>query len=61
MLDLPISIAWMESYLTFANFFSNFDMSLYETDDTTVTWKDCGNAMIKSHIKVTVDKAIGTV
>lgn len=48
----------MESYLTFANFFSQFNMSLYATDSTTTTWKDCGNAMIKSHVKVTVDSLV---
>ncbi|KAJ8121678.1 hypothetical protein ONZ43_g1932 [Nemania bipapillata] len=52
---IGLNVAWMEAYLTFANFFSHFDMSLYATDPTTTTWKDCGNAMIKSHIKVTVD------
>jgi len=48
----------MESYLTFANFFTHFELSLYATDPSTVTWKDCGNAMIKSHVKVTVEKEL---
>ncbi|TGJ83733.1 hypothetical protein E0Z10_g5027 [Xylaria hypoxylon] len=55
---IGLNVAWMESYLTFANFFTHFEMSLYATDPTTVTWKDCGNAMIKSHVKVTIDKKI---
>ncbi|KAI0835728.1 cytochrome P450, partial [Hypoxylon sp. FL0890] len=55
---IGLNIAWMESYLTFANFFTQFNMSLYATDPTTTTWKDCGNAMIKSHVKVTVDSLV---
>ncbi|KAI0145605.1 cytochrome P450 [Xylariaceae sp. FL1272] len=51
---IGLNVAWMESYLTFANFFTRFDMSLFATDESTVQWKDCGNAMIKSHVKVTV-------
>ena len=48
----------MESYLTFANVFTHFNMTLFATDPTTTTWKDCGNAMIKSHVKVTVDSVV---
>ncbi|OTA98483.1 hypothetical protein M426DRAFT_109717 [Hypoxylon sp. CI-4A] len=55
---IGLNVAWMESYLTFANFFTQFDMTLYATDPTTILWKDCGNAMIKSHVKVTVDSLI---
>ncbi|KAI0206672.1 cytochrome P450 [Astrocystis sublimbata] len=58
---IGLNVAWMESYLTFANFFTSFDMTLYATDPTTTTWTDCGNAMIKEHVKVTVDKVIGSV
>jgi hypothetical protein len=46
----------MELYLCLANFFSHLDMSLYDTDEQSVQWDDCGNAMIHRHVKVTVDK-----
>ncbi|KAI0169619.1 cytochrome P450 [Hypoxylon sp. FL1284] len=55
---IGLNVAWMESYLTFANFFTQFNMSLYATDPSTTTWTDCGNAMIKSHVKVTVDSLV---
>lgn len=48
----------METYLTFSNFFSRLDMSLYETNEETVDWTDCGNAMIKQHIQVKVDSVL---
>lgn len=49
------SLAWMELYLTIANFFSRLDMTLYRTDEFTTQWKDNGNVMLKEYIKVTVD------
>lgn len=49
------SVAWMESYLCFANFFSQFNMQLFETDEKSTDWVDCGNAMIKKHIQVTIN------
>lgn len=49
------SIAWMESYLTFSNFFSALDMTLFETDEETTDWTDCGNSMIKQHVKVKIN------
>lgn len=49
------SVAWMETYLTFSNFFASLDMSLFETNEQTVDWTDCGNAMIKQHVKVKVN------
>lgn len=45
----------METYLTFSNFFSSMEMSLFETDEKSTDWTDCGNAMIKQHVKVKVD------
>jgi hypothetical protein len=50
------SVAWMELYLCLANFFSHLDMSLYDTDEQSVQWDDCGNAMIRRHVKVSIDR-----
>ncbi|KAK8052038.1 hypothetical protein PG993_003423 [Apiospora rasikravindrae] len=55
---IGLNIAWMESYLVFSNMFTHFNFTLHATDPTTVTWKDCGNAMIKSHVQVTVDSMV---
>ncbi|KAF9873291.1 CND5p [Colletotrichum karsti] len=52
---IGLNVAWMETYLTFSNFFSSFDMSLYETNEATTDWTDCGNAMIKKHVRVKID------
>ncbi|KAH7019597.1 cytochrome P450 [Ilyonectria destructans] len=48
-------VAWMETYLTFSNSFASLNMSLFQTNGETTDWTDCGNAMIKRHVKVKVD------
>jgi hypothetical protein len=45
----------METYLTFSNFFTALNMSLFETNEKTTDWTDCGNAMIKKHVRVKAD------
>jgi hypothetical protein len=45
----------MELYLCLSNFFTRLDMSLYDTDERSVEWDDCGNAMIRKHVRVSVD------
>lgn len=52
---IGLTVAWMELYLCLGNFFAQLDMSLYNTDESSVQWNDCGNAMIYRHVKVTVD------
>ncbi|KAH7116290.1 cytochrome P450, partial [Dactylonectria macrodidyma] len=52
---IGLNVAWMETYLTFSNFFASLNMSLFETNGETTDWTDCGNAMIKQHVKVKVD------
>ncbi|KGO75955.1 Cytochrome P450, E-class, group I [Penicillium italicum] len=52
---IGLTVAWMELYLCLGNFFAQLDMSLYNTDESSVQWNDCGNAMIHRHVKVTVD------
>lgn len=42
-------------YLCIANFFSHFDMSLYNTNEKTTAWKDFAAATIVKHIEVTID------
>ncbi|KAL2786798.1 cytochrome P450 [Aspergillus keveii] len=53
---IGLNVAWMELYLCLANFFSHLDMSLYDTDEQSVQWDDCGNAMIRRHVKVSIDR-----
>ncbi|KAL8780684.1 MAG: hypothetical protein Q9194_000787 [Teloschistes cf. exilis] len=53
---IGLNVAWLELYLCLSNFFTRLDMSLYKTDEKSVEWDDCGNAMVHSHVKVTVDK-----
>ncbi|KAI9035562.1 cytochrome P450 [Aspergillus affinis] len=55
---IGLTVAWMELYLCLANFFSTLKMTLYETDDTSTQWDDCGNAMIHRHVKVMVDDVL---
>ncbi|KAF7922011.1 uncharacterized protein EAE98_008222 [Botrytis deweyae] len=52
---IGLNVAWMETYLTFSNFFTSLNMSLYETNEQSTDWTDCGNAMIKKHVRVKVD------
>ena len=55
MLIYHHSLAWMEFYLIFANFFDRLDMSLWKTDDDTTQWRDNGNSALKEEVKVMVD------
>ncbi|KAI9368160.1 cytochrome P450 [Aspergillus egyptiacus] len=52
---IGLTVAWMELYLCLANFFAQLDMSLYRTNESSVQWDDCGNAMIHRHVTVNVD------
>ncbi|KAF9879564.1 elymoclavine monooxygenase [Colletotrichum karsti] len=52
---LGLNISYLEMYLCIANFFNRFDMSLYQTDETTTQWKDSSAALILKHVKVTID------
>jgi hypothetical protein len=45
----------MELYLCLGNIFRRFDMELFQTNAETVQWDDCGNAMIRKHVKVMVN------
>ena len=47
-----ISIAYMELYLTLANFFGSFEMTLFETDEKSMEWRDHSTAVNASHVKV---------
>jgi hypothetical protein len=49
------SVAYLELYLCLANFFTHLDMSLYDTDEKTIEWLDFGSAILRNHVKVTVD------
>lgn len=49
------SVAYVEMYLSIANFFSRFDMSLYKTDETTAIWIDSAAARIWKPIRVKID------
>ena len=46
------SIAYMELYLTLANFFGSFEMTLFETDEKSMEWRDHSTAVNASHVKV---------
>ena len=48
------SLAWMELYLIFANFFDHLDLSLWKTDDYTTQWRDSGGTMLREDVKVMV-------
>ncbi|RYP76854.1 hypothetical protein DL769_003540 [Monosporascus sp. CRB-8-3] len=52
---IGLNVAYMESYLCIANFFSRLDMSLYKTNEQSIEWDDCGNAMLHEPVRVTVD------
>ncbi|KAF6227938.1 hypothetical protein HO133_007666 [Letharia lupina] len=47
-----ISLAYMELYLTLANFFGRFEMELFETDEKSMEWLDHGAALNASSVKV---------
>ncbi|KAJ3953216.1 hypothetical protein N0V92_010327 [Colletotrichum tropicale] len=52
---LGMNVAYVEMYLSIANFFSRFDMSLYKTDETTAIWIDSAAARIWKPIRVKID------
>ncbi len=47
-----ISLAYMELYLTLANFFGRFEMELFETDEKSMEWAEYGAAVNASNVKV---------
>jgi len=54
ILLIPVlsSLAYLEIYVTLAVFFADFDLSLYETDDSSMEWLDHGVAHNKKNVKV---------
>ncbi|KAH7317035.1 cytochrome P450 [Stachybotrys elegans] len=50
---LGSNITYLELYLTIANFFHRFDMTLYKTDE--IRWADSAASRIREHVKVTID------
>ena len=46
------SLAYMELYLTLANFFGRFEMELFETDEKSMEWRENGTAKNASNVKV---------
>ncbi|OHE93162.1 hypothetical protein CORC01_11574 [Colletotrichum orchidophilum] len=51
---IGLNIAYLELYLCFANILSRFEMTLYETDDSTVLWVDNGVMRLLNPIRVKV-------
>ena len=47
-----VSLAYMETYLTLANIFGRFELSLFETDEKSMEWRDHGSARNASNVKV---------
>lgn len=45
-------MAYLEIYLTLAVFFADFDLTLYDTDASSMEWLDHGVASNKSNVKV---------
>ena len=50
------SFAWMEMTLCLANFVNRLDMTLYETNEHTVQWRDNAIMVLEGPVRVTVDK-----
>ena len=42
----------MEMVLTLANVFGRFELTLFETDEKSMEWRDHGTAMNASNVKV---------
>ncbi|KAL6232073.1 hypothetical protein BDW75DRAFT_243331 [Aspergillus navahoensis] len=49
---IGLNLAYLEIYLTLAVFFADFDLSLYDTDASSMEWLDHGVASNKSNVKV---------
>ncbi|KAL0940514.1 elymoclavine monooxygenase [Colletotrichum truncatum] len=56
---LGMNVAYVEMYLSIANFFSRFNMSLYKTDETTAIWIDSAAARIWKPIRVKINSVNG--
>ena len=46
------SLVYMETYLTLANIFGRFELSLFETEEKSMEWRDHASATNASNVKV---------
>ncbi len=58
MTNAMISLAYMELYLTLANFFGRFEMELFETDEKSMEWAEYAAAVNASNVKVMVEALV---
>ena len=51
------SLAYTELYLTLAHLFRRFDMTLHDTPDADMDWKDCTVVLTMADLKVKIREA----